>query len=217
MLMTLYKGKGATHDPNNWSRICLKEMSTKIVSSIIAQRLLAILKHHGCLNQLGHMGCQEALHTVKQVLTIRCHHGHDTYALFIAIMKAFNSINQELLYSILSKFGVTKNMINMIWKVYSNCFVHLEVGKERNKSNLNKSSAGGQYDRGQYDPHPISFHYASSFWITWKKLTYRYFPDSMKNPQKQNGCFLLQDTSSLVVTSWSSVCKKGCYLKCYLN
>ena len=62
-----YKGKGATHDPNNWRGICLKEMSTKIVSSIIAHKLLAILKHRGCLNQFRHVGCQEALHTVKQV------------------------------------------------------------------------------------------------------------------------------------------------------
>ena len=86
-------------------------MSAKIVNSVIAHRLLAILKHHGCPNQFGHVGSQEALHTVKQVLTIRCHHGLKTYALFVDIVKAFDSINHELLYSIQSKFGVPKNLI----------------------------------------------------------------------------------------------------------
>jgi len=39
-LITLYKGKGDPKDPNNWRRICLKEMTAKIVSIIIAERLL---------------------------------------------------------------------------------------------------------------------------------------------------------------------------------
>ena len=43
-LVTLYKGKGDAKDLNNWRGICLKETTMKIVSSIIADRLLIQLK-----------------------------------------------------------------------------------------------------------------------------------------------------------------------------
>jgi len=49
-LGTLYKGKGDPKDLNNWRGICLKEITTKIVSSIIADRLLIQLKKNGTHN-----------------------------------------------------------------------------------------------------------------------------------------------------------------------
>ena len=122
-LLTLYKGKGATPTLIIGEDFYLNEMGTKIVSSIIAHRLLAILEHHMCLNQFRHIGYQEAL--------LRCHHGLETCVLFVDIVKAFDLINHELMYSILSKLGVPKNMINRIQKMYSDCIVHLEIRKER--------------------------------------------------------------------------------------
>jgi len=43
-LSNLYKRKGDQQDPNNWHRICLNETSAKIVTIIIAKRLLLRLK-----------------------------------------------------------------------------------------------------------------------------------------------------------------------------
>ena len=87
MLTTLYKGKGSTQDPINWTGICLKETSAKIISSIITFHLFSILKTHGCPNQFGHVGCQEAFHTVRSAFTIQHHYGHKTCVLFIQQIK----------------------------------------------------------------------------------------------------------------------------------
>ena len=38
--MLYYKGKGNTHDPNNWRGIYLKESTAKIKITILARRLL---------------------------------------------------------------------------------------------------------------------------------------------------------------------------------
>ena len=133
-LTMLFKGKGSTHDPNNWRGICLKETSAKIVSSIIANCLLNILKQHGCPNQFGHVGCQEALHTVHSILTLHRHHGQEMYTLFIDLVKAFDSVNHEILYATLDKFRVPKDLMNTIWKMYNGCTIHVQVGKEERES-----------------------------------------------------------------------------------
>jgi len=69
-LVTLYKGKGDAKDLNNWGGICLKETTMKIVSTIIADRLLIQLHNIGTNTQSGHVGCQEALHVLRTTLTI---------------------------------------------------------------------------------------------------------------------------------------------------
>ena len=114
-----------------------KKMPTPLVSSIIANCLLTILKQHGCPNQFCHIGCQEALHTVCSTLTLCRHHGQETFALFIDIVTAFDSINHEILYAILDKFGVPKDLTSTIWKMYSDCTIHLyKLKKKREKSNM---------------------------------------------------------------------------------
>ena len=107
-LTTLFKDKGSMHDSNNWRDICLKEVSAKIVSSIITHHLLNILKQHGCPNQFGHIGCQEALHTVHAILTLCRHHGCEMYALFFDLVQAFDSVNHKILYAIHDNFRVPK-------------------------------------------------------------------------------------------------------------
>jgi len=82
-LMLLYKGKGKIEDLNNWRGICLKETLVKILSSILAKRLLLNLrKTKAGVNQFGHIGCQEPLHTLCSALILRHQWGLKTYAHF---------------------------------------------------------------------------------------------------------------------------------------
>jgi hypothetical protein len=64
-LSNLYKGKGDPQNPNNWRGICLKETTAKIVNIIAAERLLKQLKKVGTPTQFSHIGCQEALHSIR--------------------------------------------------------------------------------------------------------------------------------------------------------
>jgi len=146
-------------------------MSAKIVSSIITNHLLNILKQHGCPNQFSHVGCQEALHTVHSILTLCRHHGWETYAFFISLVKAFNSVNHEILYATLEKFGVPKDLMKTIWKMYNGCTIHLQVGKEEREI---KYRTGVQ----KWDiMAPVLF-----LFIMQEPFEFRYFPDTTKNP-----------------------------------
>jgi hypothetical protein len=132
-IRSLYKGKGEPKDPNNWRGICLKETTAKVVSSIIAQRLIKQLDDIGLPTQYGNVGCQEAIHTLRTILMTRRHHGKETYALFIDIVKAFDSVNHKALYAILGKFGIPEELIKIIKKkkMYTGCSVQIKVGKEK--------------------------------------------------------------------------------------
>ncbi len=106
ILNTIYKGKGDPQDPNNHRGIALKETSAKVLSTIIAQRLLKRFKQIKTSSQFGHIGCQEAQHTIKKALLLRRQHGLETYAIFVDLVKAFDTVNHDLLLSILAKYGL---------------------------------------------------------------------------------------------------------------
>jgi hypothetical protein len=40
LLVAVYKVKGETNDPSNWRGVCLKELTSKVTSSIVSTRLL---------------------------------------------------------------------------------------------------------------------------------------------------------------------------------
>ena len=54
------------------------------------------------INQFGHIGCQEALHTLRSALILRRQYGLETYALFVDLVKAFTTVNHSLLIKVLS-------------------------------------------------------------------------------------------------------------------
>ena len=84
-LALLYKGKGNHHDPNNWREICLKKIWAKVLSTIIAKRLLSDFKKiNPKVNQFGHIALCSAL-------MLRWQHGLQTFDLFVDLIKEFIS------------------------------------------------------------------------------------------------------------------------------
>jgi hypothetical protein len=101
-LNILYKGKGDQQELNNYRGICLKETCAKIISTIVSSRLLQHLKTFGSKLQFGMVGCQEAQQTLEKALHLRCQHGLETFALFVDLIKAFDTVQHPLLSGILN-------------------------------------------------------------------------------------------------------------------
>ena len=68
------------------------------------------------VNQFRHISCQQALHTLQSALILRCQHGQAAYALFMDLVKAFNTVNQTILLNLLSKYRIPPQMIMTIKK-----------------------------------------------------------------------------------------------------
>jgi hypothetical protein len=101
LLRVVYKGKGDPQDPNNSRGIALKETSAKVLSIILARQLMKCFKELNPATQFGHIGCQEAQHVIKRALLLRRQHGLESYAIFVDLVKAFDTVHHGLLRQIL--------------------------------------------------------------------------------------------------------------------
>ena len=101
LLCIIYKKKGRQDDLNNYRGICLQDLIARYVSLIISSRLLKMLKEHGTKEHLGcqpKLGYRDALFIVRSALQIRHKHLQWTWVLFVDLVKAFDTIDQELLF-----------------------------------------------------------------------------------------------------------------------
>ena len=125
--------KGDTSDPNNWRAICLKDTSARLMSGIMNARLIQMIQEHGVKAQFGSqpgLGCSDGLYTLRSVLTTRRYHNQPTWALFVDLVKAFDTVNHELLFKLLERYGVPKDVASVVKRMYEGMLVKLKVGKE---------------------------------------------------------------------------------------
>eukprot|EP00978_Attheya_sp_CCMP212_P023595 scaffold72636_cov45-Attheya_sp.AAC.2 len=136
-LCTLQKpGKGKDYEePNNWRGICLAEIPAKVQSSIISTRLLGHLGKIGIgiETQFGCIpgkGCADVIFSMKSALQIRKQHGVGTWAIFVDLVKAFDTVDHSLVFESLKKYGITENLIKVIAKMYKDSTVIFKSGQE---------------------------------------------------------------------------------------
>ena len=100
---------------------------------MLAKRFNKIINIIGLHEQVGFMsgcGCVDATAALKIMLQNLTCAGHEAYVLFVDIIKAFDSVNRDMLWKILAKYGIPENMIRTIKKMYTDIHVTLQVGKE---------------------------------------------------------------------------------------
>jgi hypothetical protein len=122
--------KGDLSDPNNWRPIMLLEVLQKVMSSMFVQRFHTLLEFCGLQEQFGfqrNMGTTDASFVVRQAINLRHEAGKDTFALFIDLVKAFDSVPREGMIKILAKFGVPDKMLGWIRRIYDKVIVKVEI------------------------------------------------------------------------------------------
>lgn len=100
VLNTLHKGKDNPQDPNNHQGITLKKTSAKTLSIVLADCLLKRLKQINT-SQFGHIGCQEIPPHHQERLSPLPQHRLKSYAGFVDLVKAFDTVHHDLSYRIL--------------------------------------------------------------------------------------------------------------------
>lgn len=132
--LKLLPKKGDLKNLDNWRGIMLIESPSKILSSIIANRIQEqILEPEGLEEQNGFMrqrGCCDGIFTVKMALQKRHEHGLSTWAVFVDLIKAFDSVPREGLFSVLKKMGIPPKMLKLIIRFHSDLVVKVKIGDE---------------------------------------------------------------------------------------
>ena len=60
-------------------------------------------------------------------------HNMSLYVLFVDLVKAYDSVNRELLWEILKIYGVPLELVNIIIELHNNVHYLITVGKEKQK------------------------------------------------------------------------------------
>ena len=95
-----------------------------------------MIRTRGITHQFGatpKTGCQNGLFCLKSLLQTRREHEMDTYCVFIDLVKAYDSVQHEIIMLTLQKMGVPPKLCGTIKKLYSDFHVLLKVGKEERK------------------------------------------------------------------------------------
>ena len=101
---------------------------------MLAKRFNKIINVIGLHEQVGFTSghrCVDATAALKITLQNLTCAGHEAYVLFVDIINAFDSVNRDMLWKILAKYGIPENMIWTIKKMYTDIRVTLQVSKEK--------------------------------------------------------------------------------------
>ena len=132
-LMSVLPKKGDLSDPNKWRGMSLLSVASKLVSSIIATRLGKHFLDVGLDEQCGGVfgkGCIDGTYNVKQALHTLSQHGADSYVIFADLVKAYDTVDRELLWKVMSRCGCPEELIFVLRKLYTDVTIELKgLGK----------------------------------------------------------------------------------------
>ena len=57
--------------------------------------------------------------TLRNLLITRRHHGKESFILFVDLVKAFDTIDQSVMFTILKKYGIPHELLAVIKKMYT--------------------------------------------------------------------------------------------------
>jgi hypothetical protein len=109
----------------------LKELTSKVVSSVASTIYLAVLAGNNIEEQFVTIGCQQAVHILRPVMSVRRAHGIDTYVLYVDLVKAYDTVHHALLFGILKKYGIPQKLVEVVDIMYTDCKVHVQLGNEK--------------------------------------------------------------------------------------
>jgi hypothetical protein len=130
--MVLLPKKGDLSLCKNWRGICLLDVSSKIMSSILVARMSELMKTIGFDAQVGFRwdrGTIDGLFTTFVGLSKRKEHGLETWALFVDLVKAFDSVPRETLFAVLRRFGLPDHFVKVLIRLHYGAKVKIKIGE----------------------------------------------------------------------------------------
>ncbi len=92
-----------------------------------------LLDKHGMHFQFGgtpELSCRDGLFTLKMLLNTQQNHDLALYVGFVDLVKAYNTVNHDLLLHILKCYRAPPNFVTAIQMIYTNKVCMLKIEKE---------------------------------------------------------------------------------------
>ena len=117
----------------SWRGMMLFDATSKNISMIINDRFQGLLKEVGIEEQngfSGRRGCADENLCIRQVLKSYGNMGSSrgSWVMFVNLVKAFDSVPRNVLFTVLAKFGVLPHLIRVIKRMYADLEVTFDLG-----------------------------------------------------------------------------------------
>ena len=133
MLCTMLFKKGDASKPGNYRSIVLIKVTQKLILIIIGNRLGALIESLDVESQCGFRvgrGTRDAIFTVRLLLRKRKEHQQESWAVFIDLVKAFDTVNREFLWAVLLRFGCPEVFVDRLRALHKVIVVLRKDGEE---------------------------------------------------------------------------------------
>ena len=117
----------------NWRGICLLDIASKILDSVLVQRLQSVMEEEGMESQTGFRyfrGTIDGAFTVINALRKRQEHNLESYVAFIDLIKAFDSVPREALWKVLLKFGFPRHFVRVVMRLHTNAVMKFKINDQ---------------------------------------------------------------------------------------
>ena len=98
---------------------------------MLVRRLQIVMEECGIEAQTGfrdQRGTIDGLFTTFMSLHKRREHGLETWALFIDLVKAFDTVPRKALFAVLRRFGIPDHFVNVIIRLHENAVMKVKIG-----------------------------------------------------------------------------------------
>ena len=146
--------EGPRSDPESYRGICLMNCLTKLLCSMMNERVYTFLQNNQTINK-AQIGFLKGNRTTDHILTLKAiinKYVHDgkgkLYACFVDFRKAFDSLSHQKLFLKMRKNGLNGNILKLLQNIYKNseCSVKLN----------GKLTQFFKYEKGVIQGNPIS-------------------------------------------------------------
>ena len=123
--------KGDLSNCNNWRGITLLNVTSKILTRIILERLKKPLDEILRENQAGFRAkrsCSDHIVTLRNIIEQTLEFNNNLHLVFVDFEKAFDSLNRRALWKILEYYGIPEKFIAIIKQLYEDYAVKIEHG-----------------------------------------------------------------------------------------
>jgi hypothetical protein len=146
----------------------LLEVVYKVVGNILKERIMVVSESLDHEQQCGFRparGCMDAVFNLKTALRKRREHGMETWVLLLDLVKAFDRVPRELLWSIMERFGFPEKIVSLLRALHAKVLVNFEVeGVRKVIESIIGVKQGDLLG-------PILFNiYACAVMIAWRKI-----------------------------------------------
>ena len=117
----------------NWRGICLLDIASKILDSVMVRRLQEVMEKEGMESQTGFRyfrGTIDGAFTVINALRKRQEHNLQSFVAFIDLIKAFDSVPRAALWKVLLKFGFPRHFVRILMRLHTDAVMKFKINDQ---------------------------------------------------------------------------------------